>query len=204
MREYFAENLQRLRVEKGYTQQQLAKLVCVDRSSIARWEKGSRVPDLILLTRLASCLGVDPSTLLWEADLNTRLPAIIMVDDEKTILTGNMRILCETIPEAEVTGFSKPSEALHFVRFNHVDIAFLDISMGKTSGLDLCEQMIEINPKLNVVFLTAYPEYSLQSWNTHACGFLVKPLVSEEIKRQMSKLRFPVSGLALTEQDGNV
>ena len=114
-----------------------------------------------------------------------------------------------TVPQlekmiAEEMGFSKPSEALHFVRFNHVDIAFLDISMGKTSGLDLCEQMIEINPKLNVVFLTAYPEYSLQSWNTHACGFLVKPLVSEEIKRQMSKLRFPVSGLALTEQDGNV
>ena len=204
MREYFAENLQRLRVEKGYTQQQLAKLVCVDRSSIARWEKGSRLPDLILLTRLAGCLGVAPSALLWEADLNSRLPVIIMVDDEKTILAGNMRILCETIPEAEVTGFSKPSEALRFVRFNHVDIAFLDISMGKTSGLDLCEQMIEINPKLNVVFLTAYPEYSLQSWNTHACGFLVKPLVSEEIKRQLSKLRFPVSGLALTEQDENV
>lgn len=204
MREYFAENLQRLRVEKGYTQQQLAKLVCVDRSSIARWEKGSRIPDLILLTRLAGCLGVAPSALLWEADLNSRLPVIIMVDDEKTILAGNMRILCETIPVAEVTGFSKPSEALRFVRFNHVDIAFLDISMGKTSGLDLCEQMIEINPKLNVVFLTAYPEYSLQSWNTHACGFLVKPLVSEEIKRQLSKLRFPVSGLALTEQDENV
>ena len=28
-------------MEKGYTQQQLAKLVCVDRSSITRWEKGN-------------------------------------------------------------------------------------------------------------------------------------------------------------------
>ena len=126
-----------------------------------------------------------------------------MVDDERTILNGNMKILCDTIPSAEVTGFSKPTEALHFVRFNHVDIAFVDIAMGKTSGLDLCEQMIEINPKLNVVFLTAYPQYSLQSWDTHACGFLLKPLMPEDIKKQLSKLRFPVSGLVLAEHDGN-
>ena len=203
MKDYFAENLQRLRTEKGYTQQQLAKLVCVDRSSITRWEKGNRVPDLILLSRLASCLGVDPSSLLQGADLDSRIPAVIMVDDEKAILAGNIRILCEAIPNAEVIGFSKPSEALRFVRFNHVDIAFLDIAMGKVSGLDLCEQMIEINPKLNVIFLTAYPEYSLQSWDTHACGFLVKPLVPEDIKKQLSKLRYPVSGLTLKEQDGN-
>ena len=203
MKENFAENLQRLRVEKGLTQQELARLVCVDRSSITRWEKGSRVPDLILLTRLANSLGVDPSALLQEDGPDLRIPAIIMVDDERTILNGNMKILCDTIPSAEVTGFSKPTEALHFVRFNHVDIAFVDIAMGKTSGLDLCEQMIEINPKLNVVFLTAYPQYSLQSWDTHACGFLLKPLMPEDIKKQLSKLRFPVSGLVLAEHDGN-
>ena len=201
MKEYFAENLQRIRLERGYTQQQLAKLVCVDRSSIARWEKGSRIPDLILLTRLAYCLGVDPSALLQEVDLDSRIPVIIMVDDEKTILNGNMRILSETIPGCEITGFSKPSEALHFVRFNHVDIAFLDIALGRTSGLELCEQMTEINPRLNIVFLTAYPEYSLQSWNTRACGFLVKPLVPEEIKKLLSRLRYPVSGLTSVEQD---
>ena len=202
MKSNFAENLQRLRMEKGYTQQQLAKLVCVDRSSITRWEKGNRVPDLILLARLADCLGVEPSALLHEADLDSRIPVIIMVDDEKAILAGNMKILCETVHDAEITGFSKPSEALRFVQYNHVDIAFLDIAMGRTSGIDLCERMTEINPKLNVVFLTAYPEYSLQSWDTHACGFLVKPLDPEDIKKQLSKLRYPVSGLTLAEQDG--
>ena len=91
---------------------------------------------------------------------------------------------------------------MRFVQYNHVDIAFLDIAMGRTSGIDLCERMTEINPKLNVVFLTAYPEYSLRLWDTHACGFLVKPLVPEDIKKQLSKLRYPVSGLKLAEQDG--
>ncbi|MBR2852847.1 MAG: response regulator [Clostridia bacterium] len=203
MEDHFAENLQRLRTERGYTQQQLAKLVCVDRSSIARWESGTRVPDLILLARIADCLEVEPSALLLDEDLDSRIPTIIMVDDERAILAGNMGIVCETIPAAEVTGFLKPSEALRFVRFNHVDIAFLDIAMGKTSGIDLCEQMIEINPRLNVFFLTAYPEYSLRSWETHACGFLVKPLVPEDLRKQLRRLRHPVSGLSLTEQEEN-
>lgn len=192
-----------MRTERGYTQQQLAKLVCVDRSSIARWESGTRVPDLILLARIADCLEVEPSALLLDEDLDSRIPTIIMVDDERAILAGNMGIVCETIPAAEVTGFLKPSEALRFVRFNHVDIAFLDIAMGKTSGIDLCEQMIEINPRLNVFFLTAYPEYSLRSWETHACGFLVKPLVPEDLRKQLRRLRHPVSGLSLTEQEEN-
>ena len=191
-----------MRTERGYTQQ-LAKLVCVDRSSIARWESGTRVPDLILLARIADCLEVEPSALLLDEDLDSRIPTIIMVDDERAILAGNMGIVCETIPAAEVTGFLKPSEALRFVRFNHVDIAFLDIAMGKTSGIDLCEQMIEINPRLNVFFLTAYPEYSLRSWETHACGFLVKPLVPEDLRKQLRRLRHPVSGLSLTEQEEN-
>ena len=203
MKEGFAENLRRIRIEKGYTQQQLAKLVCVDRSSITRWESGSRVPDMILLTRLSQCLGVDPSVLLQKSDADSRIPVIILVDDEKTTLAGNMRILCEIFPDAEITGFTKPSEALDFLRFNHVDIAFLDIAMGKTSGIDLCEQMTAIKPKLNVIFLTAYPEYSLKSWDTNACGFLVKPLVPEEVIKQLNKLRYPVSGLIPMELDGN-
>ena len=200
MKEGFADNLRRLRLEKGYTQQQLAKLICVDRSSIARWENGSRVPDLILLGRIASFLDVDPSVLLYDANLNSRIPVIIMVDDEKAVLAGNMRVLCEMFPDAEVTGFSKPSEALDFVRFNHVDIAFLDIAMGKTSGIDLCKQMTEIKPELNVVFLTAFPEFSLESWDTQACGFLVKPLIPEDIRKQLSRLRYPVSGLIMKGQ----
>ena len=119
---------------------------------------------------------------------------------EKAVLAGNMRILCEMFPDAEVTGFSKPSEALDFVRFNHVDIAFLDIAMGKTSGIDLCKQMTEIKPELNVVFLTAFPEFSLESWDTQACGFLVKPLIPEDIRKQLSRLRYPVSGLIMKGQ----
>ena len=175
-------------MEKGYTQQQLASRVFVDRSSVARWESGNRVPDLILLRRLAECLGVEPSALIKGVDMKKRVLVIIMVDDEKSILNGNLKVLGEMLPDAEITGFTRPSEAIRFVRANAVDLAFVDIELGKISGFDLCEQIIRINPEMNVIFLTAYPDYSLQAWKTHACGFLVKPLVEEDIRLQLSLL----------------
>ena len=188
MSDHFSDNLRRLRMEKGYTQQQLASRVFVDRSSVARWESGSRVPDLILLRRLAECLGVEPSALIKGVDMKKRVPVIIMVDDEKSILNGNLKVLGEMLPDAELTGFARPSEAIRFVRANAGVLAFVDIELGKISGFDLCEQIIRINPEMNVIFLTAYPDYSLQAWKTHACGFLVKPLVEEDIRLQLSLL----------------
>jgi len=46
---------------------------------------------------------------------------------------------------------------------------------------------------LKVVFLTAYPEYSLNAWDTDACGFMVKPLIPEDVRRQLKKLGIPFS-----------
>ncbi len=51
--------------------------------------------------------------------------------------------------------------------------------------------MQEINPHTNIVFLTAYPEYSLDAWETGASGFMVKPLTPQRVREQLKKLRYP-------------
>jgi DNA-binding LytR/AlgR family response regulator len=43
------------------------------------------------------------------------------------------------------------------------------------------------------VFLTAYPEYSLDAWKTEARGFMLKPMTPESVKEQLKKLRIPFS-----------
>ena len=73
-------------------------------------------------------------------------------------------------------------------------MAVLDIELGTASGLDLCHTLIEINPQTNIVFLTAYPDYSLDAWKTEASGFMLKPLIKENVEEQLKKLRYPFSG----------
>ena len=69
----------------------------------------------------------------------------------------------------------------------------LDIEMGNSSGFELCRMLHEINPTTNVVFLTAYADYSLDAWKTEASGFILKPLTAEGVKEQLKKLRYPFS-----------
>lgn len=97
------------------------------------------------------------------------------------------------MPNAIITGFTKPSEAIEFARANRIVLAFLDIELGKTNGLDLCRTLLALNPRTNVIFLTAYVEYSFDAWSTGASGFTLKPITPESVRAQLKNLRYPFS-----------
>jgi DNA-binding LytR/AlgR family response regulator len=82
-------------------------------------------------------------------------------------------------------------EVIEYAKMNRVSLAVLDIELGTASGLELCHRLLEINPCTNIVFLTAYADYSLDAWKTEACGFMLKPMTPESVKEQMKKLRYP-------------
>lgn len=188
----FTETLRKLREEKGLSQKQLGKQMFVNHSTIARWENGTRLPDAAMISRLAKCLGVDTNTLFLLAAESEESPNVIMVEDSKVILTEGLTILGDVMPNATITGFIWPLEAIEYAKSNRIALAVLDIELGTASGLDLCRTLLEINPRTNVVFLTAYPDYSLDAWNTDACGFMVKPLTPESVREQLKKLRYPL------------
>ncbi len=188
----FSETLRKLREEKGLSQKQLGKQMFVNHSTIARWENGTRLPDAAMISRLAKCLGVDTNTLFRLAAESEESPNVIMVEDSKVILTEGLTVLGDVMPNATITGFIWPLEAIEYAKSNRIALAVLDIELGTASGLDLCRTLLEINPRTNVVFLTAYPDYSLDAWNTDACGFMVKPLTPESVREQLKKLRYPL------------
>ena len=187
----FAETLKNLRAEKGLSQTQLGKRMFVNNSTVTRWENGSRLPDAAMIARLSRVLEVDVNTLLYAAAESEESPNIIMVDDNRILLTDSLAVLEEVLPNAAITGFIWPAEAIEYARANRIALAILDIELGKTSGLDLCRALLEINSRTNVVYLTAYPDYSLDAWDTEACGFMLKPLTPEGVRRQLQKLRYP-------------
>ena len=189
----FSETLRRLREEKGFSQKQLGKQMFVNHSTIARWENGSRLPDAEMILRLARCLDVEANTLLQIAAQSEETPNIIMVDDSKVILSEGVAILEEALPNATIAGFIWPREAIEYAKMNRIAMAVLDIELGASSGLDLCHTLLEINPHTNIIFLTAYADYSLDAWQTGASGFILKPMTPESLKEQMNKLRYPLS-----------
>ena len=195
MGKYFSDTLKKLRNKNGLSQLDLAKKMYVTRSTVSRWESGYRLPDATMLYRLSEALGVDVNILFAAVEQSDECPNVIMVDDNKIILSGGLFILQEVMPNASVTSFTKPKDAIEYVKANRVALAFLDIEMGTVSGLDVCSEMLKVNPRLNVVYLTAYRDYSFDAWSTGACGFMMKPLTVEGVREQLSRLRYPVRGL---------
>jgi transcriptional regulator with XRE-family HTH domain len=187
----FGEALLTLRKQKGLSQQEFADLLHVNRSSVANWEADRRLPNATIIAKIAEILDVEVTELLDTANEIDNHPNVIIVDDNKIILTGGTPIIEQALPNANVIGFTKPSEAMEYAKNNRVALAFLDIELGIVNGLDICNSLLEINPRTNVIFLTAYPEYSIKAWNTEASGFMVKPITLEGVKEQLKKLRHP-------------
>ena len=193
MNRQFAETLKKLRTSKGLPQRELAERMFVNRSTVARWESGSRLPDAVMISRLSQCLSTDVNILLSAAAESDDAPNVIMVDDRKLFLSGALPILEEAMPDAIITGFNRPSEALEYAQVNRIALAFLDIEIGKTNGLDLCRALLAINPRTNVVYLTVHIEYSFDAWSTGDSGFLLKPITPEALRAQLKNLRYPFS-----------
>ncbi len=66
------------------------------------------------------------------------------------------------------------------------DIAFFDIDMPGMSGLELRKQLAGIPV---CVFITAYPDYAVDSFELEALDFIVKPVKSERFVKTAERIK---------------
>ena len=58
------ENLKNIRLERGFTQEQLANAIDVNRVNLACYERGTKVPSVAVLTEIANTLDCSIDGLL--------------------------------------------------------------------------------------------------------------------------------------------
>ena len=117
---------------------------------------------------------------------------IIAVDDEKLALDTLVDSIEKAVPDASITGFRKPEDALTYVCENDCEIAFLDIKMRGMTGLELAKRLKDIRGEINIIFVTGYSEYSLDAFRLYASDYLLKPAIPDAVKQAMEHLRTPV------------
>lgn len=72
----FASVIKRLRIERGITQEQLAALLKVSRSTVGMYEAGSREPDFETCEAIADIFNVDMDYLLGRSDVERKDPIL--------------------------------------------------------------------------------------------------------------------------------
>ncbi|MBR4862199.1 MAG: response regulator [Firmicutes bacterium] len=112
---------------------------------------------------------------------------IIYVDDELPAL-DNFRLTTANFVELKETYvFQDGREALEFARQGGIDAAFLDMEMPGIHGLELAKELKALDPRIRVIFVTAYTEFALDAWGVDATGYLLKPYTAADIRKELAK-----------------
>lgn len=116
---------------------------------------------------------------------------IIVVDDEISALNTFLPSVVDDLNVECKMFMGAPRAALEYVRINGVDAAFLDIKMPEIDGVDLAERMLEISPKIKIVFISAYAKDEkaiCERLHGKVAGFCHKPYDAEKLKRLLASL----------------
>ena len=116
---------------------------------------------------------------------------IYVIDDEALLAKASERMISETVPEAEVKGFLRASDALGQIEAleEYPDVVFSDIQMPGITGLELAVRLKTLSPNTKVIFVTGYSEYALEAWKVRAHGYIMKPLEPERIREELAFLK---------------
>lgn len=117
---------------------------------------------------------------------------ILAVDDEALAREMLEDAILEVLPDEEVISFSRASQAEKYAAENPCDIAFLDIQLRGTTGLELAEKIKKVTPRINIIFVTGYDEYKGDAMDLRASGYIMKPVTAEKVREELKDLRYPI------------
>jgi two-component system LytT family response regulator len=109
---------------------------------------------------------------------------VVIIDDEP-LARMLVKEYLRAYPEVEIMeecgdGF----EGLKAIQKHQPDLVFLDIQMPKINGFEMLE-LVEDAPA--VIFTTAFDEFALKAFETHAIDYLLKPFSKERFDKAIQK-----------------
>jgi two-component system, LytTR family, response regulator len=110
----------------------------------------------------------------------------IIVDDEpknRKILRSLLDKFCPEVFVMHEAGSAK--DALEVIALSKPELLFLDIEMPYGNGFDLLDQLMPVD--FEIIFITAFDEYTLKAFKYSALDYLLKPVNIEELQAAVER-----------------
>jgi two-component system LytT family response regulator len=111
----------------------------------------------------------------------------VIVDDER-LARRELRTLLEE-SHADVVHVAGEADsvasAARLAAATDADVVFLDIQLSGETGMDL---LPHLGPDVDIVFVTAYDEYTLRAFEVNALDYLLKPVVPDRLAVTVGRL----------------
>jgi two-component system, OmpR family, phosphate regulon sensor histidine kinase PhoR len=112
---------------------------------------------------------------------------ILVVDDEKNVLTTIQAILEEDGFEVDIANDGKP--AIEFIRARHYDLVLTDLKMPEVDGLGVLAEARKSSPDTVTMMMTGYGSLpsALEALQLGAYDYLLKPMEVPELKHAVKR-----------------
>ena len=121
---------------------------------------------------------------------------VLIVDDEP-LATEIVKEYLAEYPQFEIIKVCHDGfEGLKALQTSKPDLMFLDVQMPKLNGFELLE-LVEDSPA--VIFTTAFDQYALKAFDTHAVDYLLKPFSKARFAKSIEKFLQLEQTVALKE-----
>ncbi len=116
---------------------------------------------------------------------------VLIVDDEHPA-RERLRSLLAGMPEVSVLGEADSgAAALERVQALAPDVVLLDVRMPGIDGIETARHLNALESPPAVIFATAYDEYALPAFESHAAGYLLKPIRAEKLAAALARASRP-------------
>lgn len=110
---------------------------------------------------------------------------ILIVDDEQLARERLQRHLLELDSSYELIQAENGLVALEQSKQHSPDIVLLDIRMPGMDGIETATKLSTLDIPPAIIFTTAYDEYALDAFDTHAIAYLLKPIRKEKLDKAL-------------------
>jgi len=110
----------------------------------------------------------------------------VMIADDHGIVRSGITLLLERQPDIDVIGEAGDgAEALQFAVEHKPDVAILDISMPKLTGLQAAREIKQQAPNVNVLLLSMHDDerYLYEALRVGAGGYVLKRAADQDLVR---------------------
>lgn len=109
--------------------------------------------------------------------------SILIVDDHYVVRRGLTELLSQQPDFTVCDAVASAEQALEVVEREPVDLAIVDISLGRMDGITLTDLLRQKHPKIIVLILSMHDEhvYGPRALHAGAAGFVAKQLAGETL-----------------------
>ncbi len=119
---------------------------------------------------------------------------VVIVDDEHLAIE-ELKFQLSLFDDIHVVKtFQNPDEAFDYLTNTPVDLVFLDIQMPGKNGLNLA-RMLKSATDLQIIFVTAYTDYAVHSYDLDAVDYLLKPINTTRLMKALDKVKINRSNI---------